>query len=282
EDLAKDAALFASRGKATIVGEFKWNAPTDLASYLAEVENNPSISGDLYWSLFGHRDDFGFEQHDDNLTLHFPGDTPDMKARAALLRAHAYRMRGLAIPAPAPPAAPLITNVTRQGNDNLVAWRGAAGADFYIVDRSTGGPKGLWSGIGYMGQPWPTDNDTPWTDRAVPAGPVWYRVNAYNADKVPGPYSPIYRLAPKKPGSVQRSRYQGFQNVSITIKANGKVFLNGKRVTLADEKARLQSLEASSTTQVFIKTDRHAKYTVLLDVMDKLREIGITQIILTQ
>lgn len=196
EDLAKDAALFASHGKATIVGEFKWNAPVDLASYLAAVENNPDLSGDLYWSLFGHRDDFGFEQHDDNLTLHFPGDTPDMKARAALLRAHAYKMRGLPIASPAPPAAPLITSVTHQGNDNLVAWRGASGAGFYTVDRTTGGPKGDWAAIGYGGKPWPTDNDAPWADRAAPAGPVWYRVRAYNADKVPGPYSPVYRVAP--------------------------------------------------------------------------------------
>ena len=73
--------IFSREKKVAIIGEFQWNGKVDLAAYLKQIEDDPRISGDLYWDLMPHADDHGFTQHDDNLTLHYPGDTPEMRAR---------------------------------------------------------------------------------------------------------------------------------------------------------------------------------------------------------
>ena len=179
--------IFAQQKKVTIIGEFKWNGDLDLAAYLKRIEDDPRISGDLYWDLMPHADDHGFVQHDDNLTLHYPGDTPDMRARVALLRAHAYRMRGKSPPAPAACAAPLITSIARRDGAAVIAWRGVAGGDKYGIERSVNGPSGPWV---VLADRTLSDNDAPWIDATTPRdASALYRVRAYNLADVPGAYS---------------------------------------------------------------------------------------------
>ena len=47
--LASALMIFARQKKVVIIGEFKWNGQVDLGSYLRMIENDPRISGDLYW-----------------------------------------------------------------------------------------------------------------------------------------------------------------------------------------------------------------------------------------
>lgn len=184
KQLLYGAATAARAGKAFVLGEYYWPS-SGLPDLLSAIEQDPSVSGDCYWSLFPHADSHGFVQHRDGLTLHYPGDTPSMRAQAQMLRLHAYRMRGLrAAPPPGRPDAPTITLASA---DAGIAWRGVAGAASYRVERSTSGRKGPWSPAtdGPL-----TDNDTPWRDAGHPVGRVWYRVRAANISGVEGPWSP--------------------------------------------------------------------------------------------
>lgn len=179
-----DAALVRSAGKAFVADEYAWNwvVADSLASFLDAVQHD-GAAGDLFWSLFGHADNFGYEQHHDGYTLHYPGDTPAMAAAAQLLRAHAFAMRGLSVPPAGLPGTPEITSVA----GNVVAWRGVVPAATYRVARSATGPDGPWA---VVCDRCATDNSTPWRDATPrPSGIVWYRVQGVNLDGVAGPYS---------------------------------------------------------------------------------------------
>jgi len=174
-------------GKVFIVGEYDWNTNDGdaLSGFLLAVEHSRA-AGDMYWSLFPHDDTYGFVQHAEHFTLHYPGDTLDMRSRVHLLRVHAYVMQGLPVPTKAPPEKPSITFVT----GNAIAWRGAAGADTYTVERSTTGAGGPWT---IICDRCATDNDTPWIDASKPFSSVWYRVKGNTVYGVAGPYSNVYR-----------------------------------------------------------------------------------------
>jgi hypothetical protein len=206
----------AAAGQALVVGEYAWNNPSTtsgLAPFLADIQDTPSISGDIYWDLFPQNDDFGYTEHYDGYQLHFPGDDTDVgngngmgapvlsgTSDAALvteLRDHAYAMSGLPVPPYAVPPAPLVTNVehvtsTTVGDGNLVEWRGSAGAASYVVQRSDRGPFGPWATVCAAC----TDtNNEPFLDANAPAGPgVWYRVTAVNPGGVSGPSSAPFEL----------------------------------------------------------------------------------------
>eukprot|EP01105_Mastigella_eilhardi_P010665 TRINITY_DN2483_c1_g1_i1.p1 TRINITY_DN2483_c1_g1~~TRINITY_DN2483_c1_g1_i1.p1 ORF type:complete len:445 (-),score=112.24 TRINITY_DN2483_c1_g1_i1:76-1410(-) len=192
--LAKDAKLVASYNKTFFVGEYGWSQG-DLAGFLEAVEEqvaSNALCGDTYWSLFPHYDRFGFVQHNDGFTLHYPGDTEDMRDRVQKLRTHAYTMAGAAVVPPhATPATPLVTAASAKEG---VAWRGAAAADYYTVERSVAGAAGPWD---VACDRCATDNDTPWADVERSANvTVWYRVVGFNLDDVPGAYSDPFKSAP--------------------------------------------------------------------------------------
>ena len=178
-----------SANKVFIVGEYDWNTAQGdpLSSFLATLEQN-SVAGDLYWSLFPHDDQHGFVQQNEHFTLHYPGNTSDMRWRIGLLRAHAYEMHGQSVPLTAPPGTPSITGV----RDHAIGWHGAFGADTYTVERSTQGANGPWTAICNHCA---TDNNTPWIDRSTILGPAWYRVQGYSISGIPGPFSAIYQIS---------------------------------------------------------------------------------------
>ncbi len=173
-------------GKVFVADEYDWNttAGSPLASFLSAIEQS-GAAGDLYWALFPHADQYGYVDRREHYTLHYPGDTPDMRVRVSLLRAHAFAMQGLPVPTGSPLVAPTITFV--QGNE--IAWRGVAGAGAYTIERSTVGVNGPWAVICDQCA---TDNDTPWTDTSQPQGNVWYRIEAYSVSGIPGAYSDAY------------------------------------------------------------------------------------------
>lgn len=99
--LNRQADQVDKANKVFIVEEFAWNnqgGGDSLDAFLSDVETNVAIAGDLFWSLFGRQDSLAYVQHNDGYTIHYPGDTDDMRRRVQLLRAHAYRMRGTPLP----------------------------------------------------------------------------------------------------------------------------------------------------------------------------------------
>ena len=193
----KEAKQANAANKVFVVGEFDWNTltPTDINNFLKLIQNS-TASGDLYWSLFPHADNYGFVYRKEHYTLHYPGDTPDMRTRVNMLRQHAFVMRTMPAPGITLAGAPLITFVSSNG----IAWRGTAGADTYSVERSTVGVNGPWTVVCNRCV---TDNSSPWIDPSQPQGNVWYRIRAYSYWGSPSSYSNVYHAAIAK--SVRRS-----------------------------------------------------------------------------
>mgnify|MGYP001075693267 CR=1 FL=1 len=189
--LGLDVVLTTTAGKLFVVGEFGWPTPV-TPSFLAWMEGSvDGVAYDAYWSLFGHDDNYGYVQHNDGFTLHWPGDNAAMAANATLLRTHAYVMSTNT--APPPPAAaitapPLVTFA----NATVLAWRGTAGAATYSINASTVGPAGPFAPLCTACY---TDNDTP---IALPLPPntttAWLVVAPANVAGVPGPVSAVVNI----------------------------------------------------------------------------------------
>src|ERR1019366_1407434 len=178
--LNQDAALARQNGKVFIVGEFDWNDANrgdSLGRFLAAVVANPEVSGDAFSELWPHDDHYGYVSAEIKYMLHYPGDTPEMRTATQLLRAYAYKMRGLAIPPASTPGTPVIDTVLRNTQQITLTWQGTAIAASYTIERATVSSDGPWSVICNQ-----CANDTtlPWIDRTLPAGNFWYRVTAYN------------------------------------------------------------------------------------------------------
>ena len=205
ETFPKHAALVTGRGKVYVVNEFGWDVTNwatqaDLEKVLATMKNDPKISGDLFWALQAHVDNFGWQPIPANVAnemyskksesgqwwaLYYGGiktlimTKDDMAARAELLRTHAFEIAGGPVPPHAIPPNPVVTT---QGL-GLVAWRGSAGAVKYSIERKDS-DAGRWQ---LICDKCATDADTPWID-PKPAKAfvgVHYRVTAYNADGKP-------------------------------------------------------------------------------------------------
>lgn len=194
-NLNANIASVTAAVKAFYVGEYGWEStsPDSLATFLAAVESG-SVVGDSYWSGFPHLDTYGYVVHADGHTLYYPGldaspGQSGMRAKAQTLRTHAYTIRGISVPADGVPKTPLITSVTGSAGAAAVAWRGAAIADTYTIERSAVSSSGPWTVAGSG----VTDNQTPWTDTGVSSGIVWYRVKGLNRSGVAGSYSPVFQ-----------------------------------------------------------------------------------------
>jgi len=204
ETFTRDAAAVTGHGKVYIVNEFGWDVTDwltrdDLAALLHALETDVNVSGDGYWALQAHANNFGWQAIPANVSdpayaktgesgqwwaLYYGGiDTlvmkaDDMRARAQQLRSHAFAMAGVPVPAHIVPAPPVITSVVF---GSLIAWRGSAGAMNYSVQRQARGAT-AWETICDRCA---TDADVPWPDLKgnIMAG-YKYRVIAYNADGV--------------------------------------------------------------------------------------------------
>jgi hypothetical protein len=120
-------------------------------------------------------------QHSDGYTLHYPGDTEDMRVRVEELRNHAYAMRNTPVPAYQLYGVPTITTTTPK-----LAWQGVAGAFWYTIERSRSGRDGTWVTICEKC----TDNEVPWMDKSRPPGTVWYKIKASNSSEAGGYSAP--------------------------------------------------------------------------------------------
>ena len=197
-----DATMVTAGGKAFIVNEYGWDRTNwatheELKGLLDAMLHDPNISGDGFWALQAHAENFGFQaipadskdpvfavngECGEWWALYYPGvktlamSAEDMGFRAQLLRSHAYEMSGLAVPKHTVPPAPEITTVAVGG---LVAWRGSAGAIRYSIERYDAAAK-TWKTVC---DKCATDADDPWADPQGGMG-ARYRITAFNADGV--------------------------------------------------------------------------------------------------
>ncbi|GAC1398999.1 MAG: hypothetical protein NVS4B12_05030 [Ktedonobacteraceae bacterium] len=193
--LIHDAEAARQAGKVFCVGEFDWNNANGgdaLNSFLAAVASNTTVVGDLFWELWSHNDEYGYVSNQVKYTLHYPGDSAAMRMSVHELRMHAYNMSGMPVPAERRPGPPLIDVVIRGEHDNVLLWRGTAGAASYTIERSATGADGPWAVICDRCA---TDMSTPWTDTAAPRGVLWYRVTGYNVSGVAGTPSVPYQAS---------------------------------------------------------------------------------------
>ena len=187
-------------GKPFIAYEYGWdrtNLPTQAAlrSFLTALHATPNLAGDAFWALESHADGHGLQPIPADPTdltvattgesgqwwaLDWPGvatlvnTAADMTARAQIIRAHNYAMRGLRVPALPPPTAPTLPAVA----GGTLTWQGSAGAARYSIERAAG-PSG----------PWQVVCDRCATDAGGGFGVVpgaWWRVVPFNLAGKPG------------------------------------------------------------------------------------------------
>src|SRR5262249_54449355 len=131
-------AACRAAGKPFLAYEYGWDATNyataaGLRAFLATLEHDPEVAGDAFWALQAHADGHGWmpipAPTDDPTTavhgesgqwwaLYYTGiqtmveSARDMAARAQIIRAHDYAMRGLRPPRHARPPAPAVTSVS--------------------------------------------------------------------------------------------------------------------------------------------------------------------------
>ncbi len=203
-------AVCRRAGKPFLAYEYGWDrtnyrTPSGLHAFLEALRRNPAVAGDAFWALQAHNDGHGWmpipADSSDPTTatelesgqwwaMYYPGiqtlvsTAADMAARAQLVRAHDYAMRGARVPPHAIPPAPTVTSVVYGATSFVgrvgarVYWQGSAGAIDYSVQRSAA-----------AGGPWitvckrcVTDLDDGYADVGRAASAAWYRVIPYNLD----------------------------------------------------------------------------------------------------
>jgi mannan endo-1,4-beta-mannosidase len=188
-------------GKPFIAYEYGWdrtNLPTQasLRRFLATLHATPNVAGDAFWALQAHADGHGWlpipadtqdpvvaetGESGEWWALYWPGiDTlvnsaADMTARAEIIRAHNFAMRGLRPPPQAWPAAPTAVVARRTDAGVQVEWQGSVGAARYSVERA-GQASGPWRVVCNRCA---TDVGDGFVDANAPAA-AWYRVVPFN------------------------------------------------------------------------------------------------------
>ncbi|KAK0747778.1 glycoside hydrolase superfamily [Apiosordaria backusii] len=95
--LQRDLEALASVDKPYFAGEYGWlgNAATadaSLPAWYREIERNPKVMGDTFWSLFGHNvpDCNTFVEHNDGFTMQY--GNPAHAAQIRIIRQHFVKM----------------------------------------------------------------------------------------------------------------------------------------------------------------------------------------------
>jgi mannan endo-1,4-beta-mannosidase len=135
-----DRMLSFTRGrKPFLVGEFGLVEPVTVEALLKRVVQDKAIVGALLWSLRPHSATGGFYWHheyDNWYAYHYPGfasneDSGEM-AVMGMMEKYGYAIQGLPVPKhPVPGRAELIESSTT----DAIAWRGAVGAQYYVLQR---------------------------------------------------------------------------------------------------------------------------------------------------
>jgi hypothetical protein len=202
--------------KPFIAYEYGWdrtNQPTQsaLRSFLARLRATPNLAGDAFWALEVHAVGHGLRPIPADTTdldtatrgesgqwwaLYWPGITTlvttsvDMTARAQIIRAHNFAMRGAHVPPLPLPPAPTAPSATVEGAGVRLYWQGSVGAANYSIERSAR-PSGPWQTICTRCV---TDLDDGFVDRGHVPG-AWYRVVPFDLAGRRGAPSPAVQAS---------------------------------------------------------------------------------------
>jgi hypothetical protein len=168
----------------------QWSAPNALEGFLDAVVKNREIAAAFVSDMSGHADAGGYLPAGPQAGyLYFPGaataaaTAEAMQARARIVRRFAFHMTdNLAIPF-SYVGKPEIISVSH----GKIVWRGVAGAINYSIARSTDVTQG-GSWMTFCDQ-CVTDASPVYQDPQPPSGPVWYRMQPFNANDHSGMYS---------------------------------------------------------------------------------------------
>jgi hypothetical protein len=188
--------------KPFIAYEYGWDATnfatqSSLRGFLATLRGMPNVAGDAFWALEAHASGHGLLPIPADTTdpqvaragesgewwaLYWPGiatlisTAADMTARAQIVRANNFALRGLrAPPLPSPPAPTATSAAAAPGAGVHVYWQGAVGAATYSVERASAA-AGPWQTVCARCV---TDRDDGFVDPSGARG-TWYRVVPFN------------------------------------------------------------------------------------------------------
>lgn len=205
EAAARLAAVVAAK-RVAMIDRYGWSPadwPTqaDFQAILDAIAKQRDLTIVLFAGLQGHADRGGylpavadFPGAPVTPALYFPGapsagmDAAVVDARARAVRRLGFQMSDIFQPPafknPDPPEI-----ISAKGG--LIAWRGAAGARAYSIERSTDPMSvGSWT---LLCDKCVTDSAGPWQDRDRPKQPAWYRLSSINANNhlaTPSPATP--------------------------------------------------------------------------------------------
>ena len=128
--------------KVHVVGEFGF-IPLDGVEKVLDAVISNGLTGALVWSLRFHNRDGGFYWHTEGASsnafkaYHYPGFATGLTYQESdllkLMRAKAFAIRGLPIPALEAPAPPVLLPIQSAAE---IAWQGSVGAASYDVERA--------------------------------------------------------------------------------------------------------------------------------------------------
>jgi hypothetical protein len=192
-NLVYEAGLTTNASKVFIAGEFGSTYNASFDAFVQTAESYTAVSGALYWSLFPHLDTYGFVQHNDGFTQHYPGEASNWRRnRSEALQALAWAISGKAAVPFHVVTAPLLHQIRNEASSGstLLTWRGAAAACRYEVYRYTemnpSNPIAVSTCV--------DDDELPFTDTGIPpssAAGSWiaYFVVPISCDGTLGPES---------------------------------------------------------------------------------------------
>ena len=178
-----------------------WTTQADFQAFLDAISRQRDLTVALVAGLQGHADRGGYLPAVADFpgapaipALYFPGaasagmDAAVVDARARAVRRLSFEMSDIfQTPAFKNPAPPEIISA----KNGLVAWRGAAGARAYSIERSTDPMSvGSWA---LLCDRCVTDSSGPWQDKERPKVPAWYRISSINPNNhlaTPSPAAP--------------------------------------------------------------------------------------------
>ena len=185
-DIPGEANYVRNNGKAYLLGEYDWTGKrltVSLPDYLNTIKN-ADVDVVAFWSLFGHNDTYGFIQHGDGYTLHYPGDNSDMRTRASQIRSAYYGFRGVAVPAHGVPGTPNLNTLTKSGSSISITFRGSVASASYQVVRSLDGGSTWTTVVANL-----NENNLPFIDSSSWSGTALYKVRGINLNGVYGNFS---------------------------------------------------------------------------------------------
>ncbi len=181
----RENAARARGKKAYVVGEFGFVSTAEMDLAMDAIVDS-GASGGLLWSLRFRNRDGGFywhtEPHGANLykAFHWPspvmGASYDEEDLMYLVRSHAFKIRGLAVPAIPAPAAPKLLPIADAA---AISWQGSVNASSYQVERAAS-ESGPWQVVAVHVDEAFTQYRPQFSDENVPAGNWYYRVSARN------------------------------------------------------------------------------------------------------